>query len=287
MPKKHRFFNIDGNTGACLEMEPLENDYKVIMKAKGANVPQSTLRSNKAENVIIAFLGKDTLSIKSCPSNLPKGVKETRMVVKSTFGMKTDVTIEDFACIGDDKIVVINNYGLIEIFKFYLEEEKVKKICDLDINFHSKKYLDFPISLSVRELNGICKLAISTVYDNDKGNLKEEEILKSLQIFEFREKKIKKVAEKKFTFDEQKTSSSYYHVDYSFDYKGKDILFAFQNDGDMNLDVYCVDEGKVDLVIRESQYHSEYFTAIRKVGDQGIVSVDYSGVMKVLMVNDD
>lgn len=267
-------------------MEPLENDYSVILNAKGANLPNSTLRTNKFENAILAFLGDNRISVKYLPKDMPKGVKETKIVIKSTFGEKTNVTVENFACFDRDKVVVLNNYGLIEIFQFSLKSDNFRKLCDLDMNLKSGDYLEFPVGLSVKEKNGVVKFAVSTLYDDDSGEIRQEEILRSLKIFEFKENEIIKICEKEFELSEKRVSSSYYYIDFNYEYKGKEILFGFQNEEERNLDIYCVENNKIELVHREKSYHSDYFTAIRRFGDEGIVSVDYSGEMKILKLDE-
>lgn len=288
MPNRHRYFNIDGNSGACLELEPGDSDYQIVMKAKGANIPNSTLRTNKKENLLLAFLGKDTISVKFCPEKVPKGVQESGILIKSTFEKK-NVSIEDFSCIGDNMVVTVNNFGLIEIFEFSRKSGKTNKICEYYLNDYreKKEFLDFPICLSVKEKKGEnCKFAISTVYDDEKGELREEEVQKSLQIFEFTGNKIKKIYEKKFEIEDSGPSSAYYYVDFTFEYKGREILLGFQNEGERNLDVFSVEKREISKIFTERGYHSDYFSGIRRLGDEAIVSVDYSGNLKILRLKE-
>lgn len=254
----------------------------MVTKAKGSNTPNSSLRTSKYENVMLFYLGGNKISVKEIPKGTSSGFKETKIVIKSDYKDRKHVSIEDFVCFDRDKVAVVNNYGVLQIFRFSLSREEYRKISEIKIHDVNSKYRDFPIGLTFKKTKDSFLFALSTIYDDNEGSLRDEEIGKSLKIIEFKDKELQIIAENKVEFDQNKPSSGYYYLDWSFSYKGKDILLAMQNDDQRNCDVFTFEDGNLELVHREAGYSEDYFTAVGKVDGIGIVNVDYGGVMKIV-----
>jgi hypothetical protein len=71
----------------------------------------------------------------------------------------------------------------------------------------------------------------------------------------------------------------------NFDYKFKNVplIYAFQNENKMRLDIFGLKDGKLSLVHSQPHYHTCDFSAIKSMNGK-FISIDYDGVMRVLEV---
>jgi len=125
-PKKNKFFNVDSASGSVVEIHPDQKEYFVVSNVKGGQGPHSTLRFNENESALFCLLGNDTVTIKLIPEQGKRGLYETNFMVRGSFPQGReinrsghhDLTIEDFSTLADDKIILANSLGVLDVYKY-------------------------------------------------------------------------------------------------------------------------------------------------------------------------
>lgn len=256
-----------------------------MSKAVGGVAPNSTLRKNQNESDLLCYLGEDVISVKRV---LKVGLYETKVLIrterpKGDTEFQNELTIEDFEGLGNNKVIVANSLGLIEVFVYDAGSGNCMKLENYDLNDNETTLQPKEVvtCISLRK-NEKYLAAATTINDHKRGKIS---LLKRIMIFMVKpDSKLEQVAFRDFGNTEN-SNSAYYYINFKFDFRDIPVIFAFQNEDQRRLDVYSYDEGRVNLIHRVLDYHSNYFTAIRDINDF-IVSVDYDGVLKILEVPD-
>lgn len=75
----------------------------------------------------------------------------------------------------------------------------------------------------------------------------------------------------------------YFYMNFDYVFKGIPLIYAFQNEDEMRLDIFGIKNNKIKLIHSQLRYHTTDFSAIRSLNGR-FVSIDYDGVMRVLEV---
>ena len=278
-------------------MEPGAKDYNVVANTRGGRTLHSTLRFNEAETVILSHEEANTIRLRHKPEFLSQGLLSTSISIKTCEDdlhisrTRLKVAIEDFQCLESDKVITANSLGIIEIFRFNIEEQICRKISEFRINSKGSNIgekadqkPELVTNMAVtRDGQGGHFLAVSTVEARfGTPGSHNENLLKKVIVFRIDNcYNIQRFAVKEFNKKPQEQKSLYYYLNFSYSYKGRKLLLAFQNEGERALDVYALEGDSLELIYSKKGYHGEYFTAIRQNGES-VVSVDYDGVMRIL-----
>jgi hypothetical protein len=122
-------------------------------------------------------------------------------------------------------------------------------------------------------------LAVSTINnpDSDKGST-----LSRLLVFKL-DGKGRLIPYVQHRFQHQGPNSMYFYMNFDYVFKGIPLIYAFQNEDEMRLDIFGIKNGKIGLIHSQPKYHSTDFSAIRSINGR-FVSIDYDGVMRILEV---
>lgn len=226
-----------------LEIHPDQKDYLVVNNLKGAQAPHSTLRFNNSETALLCLLGTDSVTIKLIPESGKKGLLDTNFLVKGTYPPGRDInrtghhelTIEDFAALGDDKIIMANSLGVIDVFKYSTtpmqNPQQVRrvdlpqpvKLDTLDINFNkqiNQHEMITCISVNKTVDNASNSLiAVATIQNNQGGD--RDGLLRCVHIFRFNHQnnQLALLCTKDFGWN-QAPKSLYYWMDFTHTFQG-------------------------------------------------------------------
>jgi len=241
-----------------IEIHPDQKEYFVVSNVKGGQGPHSTLRFNESETALLCLLGNDTVTLKLIPEQGKRGLYETNFMVRGTFPQGREInrsghheqTIEDFSTIGDDKIILANSLGVIDVFKYstvplqsqamgvnasQMGNKKVElsqpiKLDSYDINFNKQvNYHEMITSISVHKtidssMNSL--ISVATIQNNQGGD--REGRLRCIHILKFNHQtnQLTLLCTKDFGLN-QAAKSLYYWLDFSHTFRGQNILLAF------------------------------------------------------------
>jgi hypothetical protein len=270
-----------------------QSDYFIVSNLKGQWTPKSVLRANGSQTHLICHLQDDLLTVKKVEemgledtdifirtNSGYDSIKENHYMSDSTVG-HTKVSIEDFCALGDDKVIIGNSLGVLEIFKFSLENFTVKKLSSFDLSKSSRRIgLEESVTCISLSKDGK-KLAVATAIESEQKTGRNR--LKKLLIFEIKENfHLMEIGFKDFG-NEEPENSCYYFLEFGLDFKGIPMIFCFQNADEKRVDVFSFKAGMIELVCSEEEYHDETYSAIGVAG-RSVVTVDFDGLMKVLTV---
>ena len=84
-------------------------------------------------------------------------------------------------------------------------------------------------------------------------------------------------------FVNEKANSMYFYVNFEYTVKGTPLIYAFQNEDQMRMDIFALRNNSLSLVYSHPNYHTTDYSAIRSINGK-LVSIDYDGMMRVLEV---
>lgn len=84
-------------------------------------------------------------------------------------------------------------------------------------------------------------------------------------------------------FVNEKANSMYFYINFEYTVKGTPLIYAFQNEDQMRMDIFALRNNNLSLIYSHANYHSTDYSAIRSINGK-FVSIDYDGMMRVLEV---
>lgn len=271
LPKKNRIFFSE--TSKSLIYELTTQNLVRSARVKGSSIPNKTIRVSRNEDCLI--LNED--NVLRVFRVTPRGLRDTN--VRIDFAKNNGLTIEDFVCLGSNKIAVGHSGGLLVIVLYDYVNVNWLKLYEINLNDGKDDKEKLEITCLAADKRGGF-LAISTTdlnYPNDNK-------LRQILLFRVLKKyNLELYAIRDYGFNCPKNS---YYSHLCFDYVSSrlPVILAFQGGAGYNLDAYIVTKhNTLDLIHSVRGYHKNDFSAIRSLGRK-VFSVDFDGNMNILEV---
>ncbi len=270
---------IEGTTSSIIQIEPEvdQPEYFVVGKSLGVDGPNRSLKVNKNESCLLINEGKQ-IQIWEIALGDNRGIRKTGIVIEMT-NPDEEVIIEDFVPLKDKGVILTDSTGLIEIFLYDLHKRSYTKLSDYNINEGVKHPELF------EQITNIClndrenMLALSTSRSDMKNGAN---VLTRMVVFTLGPKG-RMHPQWQERFNNEKPNSMYYYMNFEYSYNDTQLIFAFQNEDKMRLDIFGIKDGFMNLIHTQLNYHDTDFSAIRAINGK-LISIDYDGVMRVLEV---
>lgn len=243
-------------------------------KVKATGGPSKSIKASKKEDCLV-INENNVLRVFQLQD---KGLKDTE--VKVDFSKNNNLTIQDFICVGSNKVIIGHRGGHVAIVAYDYININWLKLYEINLNDGKKDEDKMNISCLATDPRGGF-LAISTI----DANYPDECILRQILVFRVMKKYNLELFAVK-DFGHSSPSKSYYpYLCFDFVSGRLPVVLAFQGGDGYNLDAYIVmKHNEVELLHSFEGYHQNDFTAVRSVAGY-IFSVDFQGNMNVLAIN--
>ena len=270
---------MEATSSSIIQIDPQMEipQYYVVGKSRGVDGPNKCLRYNKNESCIFVNDGKK-ISVWEVGIDNNRGIRKAGIDITIS-NKNPEVIIEDFVTLKDKGVVTTDSTGLIELFFFDLKNKIFKKLSEFDINKQEAQsgQTESVTTMSFDETETM--LTVSTVSNNKSSPVNQ---LSRLLVLDLDIKgNLHLNCQKKF--EGEKVNSMYFYVNFEYSYKGVPLVYAFQNEDQMRLDIFGLRNGVLSLIHSQPKFHSTDFSAIRSINGR-FISIDYDGVMRVLEV---
>lgn len=279
LKERLKAYMIEGTTASIIQIEPdvEQPEYFVIGKSIGVDGPNRCLKVNKNETCLLINEGKQ-IQVWEIGLGENRGIRKAGIAIKMS-NLDPEVIIEDYLPLKDKGVIITDSTGLIEIFLFNLQNKTFAKLSEFDLNEGVEKPEIF------EQITNMCldeeeqMLAIATARSTTEEGTNQ---LTRLVVFKVDIKgRPHPLCQKRFT--NESPNSMYFYLNFEYTYKGVPLLYAFQNEDTMRLDVFGINDSKLGLIHSQHKYHSTDFSAIRSINGK-LISIDYDGVMRVMEV---
>lgn len=243
-------------------------------KIKGIGVPNKIIRKSRKEDCII--INEDNVLKVFLLEN--QAVKDTNLRID--FSKNNNLNIEDFICLGSNKVCIGHQNGLVVIIAYDYISKKWLKLYEINLNDGKTQENKLQIVCMATDAHGGF-LAISTI----DQNYSQENKLRQIILFRINKKyNLELFAVRDFGLGAD-PYSYYPYLCFDFVSGRLPVILAFQGGCRYNLDAYIVAKhNELELLHSIEKYHRSDFSAIRSE-DGCVFSVDFEGNMNILTVN--
>lgn len=275
MKERLKVYCAENESGRVIELEPNpeEHTYYNVANIKGVDGPNKSLRTNILENLIFVNLGNEiTIKIVNLDS---VGLRDTNIYIKTQTKNQPDVTIEDYISLKKNGLILANSIGILEIFTFNVGNNSYQKLSELDFNKNRSVEFEQITNIAINDEENLLSVA-TCVEKND------DVVMNSLRLFRVNNNgSLVLLDERKYNLRDN--FPMYFYLNFDYKCEGIPVLFAFQAEGERNLDIFTVENDKLNFVHTEHNYHKNDFSAIRSINGK-IFSIDYNGILRILNV---
>ena len=204
------------------------------------------VRRDRLEKNLYFFYKKDKFSVLV-------GVHDEGYKNMLQFGGFDATKVADFIAIGEDKFVIMEKSGTLNLFHF--SAKFIKKLFTINLNHKTDDLLEFT-SLAVDEFDRFLVVSVASSLSQEKKKL----LLLEIDSNDF---SISVKEEKEFSGEPSNSVFSKLSIDTIGD--NKTIVSCFEKGHNFNLVCYAIQSGKFEYVTTIPQYHSSPFLTHTKI----------------------